>query len=141
MINEHEDWEEALVRARLLRNCLEMPNEPHYLRMQKWDGLKACGLSDAEVERLCEPKELTQQERYQLLAEHCEEERRDLDKWNREQKRARRRKAEAECHNVPDLGPDFWNEPPDSTLLALREQKERMDKEAALNNKMSVKAD
>jgi hypothetical protein len=129
------------IRDELFRHYSGLSNIDIRTKGVKRIGLLSLGLPENVVDEMCKPKELTKKERYELLAEHSERERRKLDKLNRERKAETRRKTEIECDDLSDLEPDFWDEAPDSSIANLRRIKEARDKEAALNNKASVMGD
>ena len=110
-------------------------------RFQKWHGLMSNGMSEEKADELCKPKEMTKEERYELLAEHSERERRELDRYNREHNpHLRKNKPAPKTDQQSDQEID-WSEPPDSTISLLRQQKELRDKVAALKAKTSIMVD
>lgn len=55
--------------VRMLRHFLDMPNINHATKIVKRHGLKGCGLSDEEAEKLCEPKPLDREQVIREVAE------------------------------------------------------------------------
>jgi|ERR1035437_7762534 diketogulonate reductase-like aldo/keto reductase len=97
MINEpneqgQEDWASVVLQLRIMRHFLEMPNSNHASRIEKRFGLKGCGLSDAEVDRLCEPKPLNTELIMKSVQEHCAAERRALNRIYRQSQKSKPRR-------------------------------------------------